>query len=142
MCVLDYAVLVISGTDGVQSHTYTLWKLLRKYEVPVFIFVNKMDLIGADKSSLIEKLGRCDQDFYESFAGNIMKQTGIPRLKDLPKDVEVTTRTNGLDDYIFFFNNSENEADIELPKAMYSIINGNDREQLKLKPYDMEIVRK
>lgn len=57
MCVLDYAVLVISGTDGVQSHTYTLWKLLRKYEVPVFIFVNKMDLIGADKSSLIEKLG-------------------------------------------------------------------------------------
>lgn len=56
MCVLDYAILVISGTDGVQSHTHTLWKLLQKYEVPVFIFVNKMDLIGADKSVLIEKL--------------------------------------------------------------------------------------
>lgn len=49
MRVLDYAVLVISGTDGVQSHTSTLWKLLRKYEVPVFIFVNKMDLAGAKK---------------------------------------------------------------------------------------------
>ena len=56
MCVLDYAVLVISGTDGVQSHTHTLWKLLQKYEVPVFIFVNKMDLIGADKSSIIRNL--------------------------------------------------------------------------------------
>ena len=56
MCVLDYAVLVISGTDGVQSHTSTLWKLLRKYEVPVFIFVNKMDLIGADKSYIVKNL--------------------------------------------------------------------------------------
>ena len=84
----------------------------------------------------------CDAEFYESFAGNIMKQTGIPRLKDLPRGVEVTTRTNGLDDYIFFFNNSDKEADIELPKAMFSIIKGSDMEKLHLKPFDMEIVRK
>lgn len=44
--VLDYAVLVISGTDGVQAHTETLWKLLARYRVPTFIFVNKMDLPG------------------------------------------------------------------------------------------------
>ena len=56
MQVLDYAVLVISGTDGVQSHTSTLWKLLRQYEVPVFIFVNKMDLISADKSAILDNL--------------------------------------------------------------------------------------
>ena len=56
MSVLDYAVLVISGTDSVQSHTLTLWKLLRKYEVPVFIFVNKMDLIGTDKRHIIDEL--------------------------------------------------------------------------------------
>ena len=56
MQVLDYAVLVISGTDGVQSHTATLWKLLRQYEVPVFIFVNKMDLISADKSAILDNL--------------------------------------------------------------------------------------
>ncbi|SEK93490.1 small GTP-binding protein domain-containing protein [Ruminococcus sp. YRD2003] len=58
MSVLDYAVLVISGTDGVQSHTATLWKLLRQYEVPVFIFVNKMDLITADKGAILSELRR------------------------------------------------------------------------------------
>ena len=47
--VLDYGILVISGKDGVQGHTATLWKLLKKYNVPVFIFVNKMDLEGADR---------------------------------------------------------------------------------------------
>lgn len=54
--VLDYAILVISGTDGVQSHTCTLWKLLKKYDVPCFIFVNKMDLDGADKLSVMAQL--------------------------------------------------------------------------------------
>ena len=54
--VLDYAVLVISGTDGVQSHTATLWKLLRKYRVPCFLFVNKMDLPGADRQFLLNEL--------------------------------------------------------------------------------------
>ena len=65
--VLDYAVLVISGTDGVQSHTATLWKMLRKYGVPVFIFVNKMDLTGADHFAVLEKLrnqlSQCCCDF-------------------------------------------------------------------------------
>ncbi len=54
--VLDYAVLVISGTDGVQSHTRTLWKLLKKYSVPCFIFVNKMDLDGADRDEVLNQL--------------------------------------------------------------------------------------
>lgn len=54
--VLDYAILVISGTDGVQSHTCTLWKLLKKYNVPCFIFVNKMDLDGADKLSVMAQM--------------------------------------------------------------------------------------
>ncbi|MDE6679601.1 MAG: GTP-binding protein, partial [Ruminococcus sp.] len=54
--ILDYAVLVISATDGVQSHTVTLWKLLEKYSIPTFIFVNKMDLTGADKQSVLENL--------------------------------------------------------------------------------------
>lgn len=54
--VLDDAILVISGTDGVQSHTRTLWKLLEKYQVPTFLFVNKMDLDGADKALLLPQL--------------------------------------------------------------------------------------
>ena len=56
LSVLDYAVLVISGSDGVQSHTRTLWRLLTRYEVPTFLFINKMDLAGTDKSALMERL--------------------------------------------------------------------------------------
>ncbi len=78
--VLDYAVLVISATDGIQSHTQTLWKLLSKYNVPCFIFINKMDLDNADKERVITELktkfsdgcvdfGSNDKDeFYENIA--------------------------------------------------------------------------
>ena len=78
--VLDAAVLVISGADGVQGHTSTLWQLLGRYGIPVFLFVNKMDQQGTDKKALMEELcgklnsgcvdfsGKRDQDFYESLA--------------------------------------------------------------------------
>lgn len=77
--VLDCAVLVISGTDGVQAHTETLWSLLKRYNVPSFIFVTKMDLPGCDKAALVEELSkrlssacvdfsRRDDAFYEQLA--------------------------------------------------------------------------
>ncbi len=56
--VLDYAVLLISGTDGVQSHTETLWYLLKSYHIPVFIFVNKMDLAQSGKELIMAELQR------------------------------------------------------------------------------------
>ncbi|MBQ9961391.1 MAG: TetM/TetW/TetO/TetS family tetracycline resistance ribosomal protection protein [Firmicutes bacterium] len=63
--VLDYAILVISGADGVQSHTLTLWKLLDTYEIPTFIFVNKMDQPGADSTKVME-------DLKKQFSGNFV----------------------------------------------------------------------
>lgn len=63
LSVLDYAVLVVSGTDGVQSHTETVWKLLRRYGVPVFVFVNKMDLAGADRQAVLNQLARLEEGF-------------------------------------------------------------------------------
>lgn len=54
--VLDYAILVISGTDGVQNHTETLWKLLSRYDVPVFIFINKMDISELERGRIMEEL--------------------------------------------------------------------------------------
>ena len=54
--ILDYAVLVISGTDGVQGHTKTLWRLLQHYQIPAFVFINKMDLDGADKEKIAKQL--------------------------------------------------------------------------------------
>ena len=56
--ILDYAILVVSGADGVQGHTETLWKLLARYGIPTFIFVNKMDQDGTDRKKLMENLQR------------------------------------------------------------------------------------
>lgn len=82
--VLDYCILVISGTDGVQSHTQTLWKLLERYNVPTFIFVNKMDISHFEKSEILadirkylsencvepsdtDSLVLCDEDIMEEY---------------------------------------------------------------------------
>ena len=54
--VLDYAILVINGADGVQGHTETLWKLLKQYRIPAFLFINKMDQNGTDAEKLLEEL--------------------------------------------------------------------------------------
>ena len=71
--VLDCAVLVVSGADGVQGHTETLWRLLKRYEIPAFIFVNKMDQDGTDRDSLMaelrERFGDGCVDFADVLAG-------------------------------------------------------------------------
>lgn len=67
--VLDYAVLVISGADGVQGHTKTLWQLLDRYRIPVFLFVNKMDQRGTDKDRLLTELKQQLDDRCVEFAG-------------------------------------------------------------------------
>ena len=56
LSVLDYAILVISGSDGVQGHTETLWQLLAQYNIPTFLFVNKMDLPETSRNALLEDI--------------------------------------------------------------------------------------
>lgn len=56
--VLDYAILVISGADGIQGHTQTLWKLLKRYQIPTFLFINKMDQNGTDKTYILNEVQR------------------------------------------------------------------------------------
>lgn len=68
--ILDYAILVINGSDGVQGHTETLWRLLNRYQIPVFLFVNKMDLVGCDKERLLLDLKR-------RLDGTVVDFTGI-----------------------------------------------------------------
>ncbi len=66
LCVLDYAILVISGPDGPQSHTRTLWRLLEAQGVPTFLFINKMDQAGADRQAVLERLrGRFGEGFVD-----------------------------------------------------------------------------
>ena len=77
--VLDYAILVINGADGIQGHTRTLWNLLKRYEIPAFIFINKMDQTGTDRDKLLNELkmrldSGClafdnqDEEFFENAA--------------------------------------------------------------------------
>ena len=79
--VLDYAVLVVSGTDGDQGHTETLWKLLEHYQIPVFLFVNKMDLPGTDRQQLMEelklKLSSGCVDFTDTGSGEFMEEAAL-----------------------------------------------------------------
>ena len=56
MPILDCAILLISGTDGIQAHTVTLWRLLERYHIPTFLFINKMDLPGTDREKLLAQL--------------------------------------------------------------------------------------
>lgn len=67
LSVLDYAILVISGTDGIQNHTETLWQLLERYSIPAFIFVNKMDLNGADKNKVLAQLQQTFSSYCVDF---------------------------------------------------------------------------
>ena len=79
--VLDYAVLVISGSDGVQGHTVTLWRLLAKYRIPTFLFINKMDQAGTDRDALLSEIRtRLDDacvDFSKTGTQDFMEQVAM-----------------------------------------------------------------
>lgn len=79
--VLDYAILVINGADGVQGHTHTLWRLLSMYRIPVFLFVNKMDQAGTNKDRLLQELKKqlsdgC-VDFSKEDAGDFYEELAM-----------------------------------------------------------------
>ncbi len=102
--VMDYAILVINGADGVQGHTLTLWRLLERYQIPTFIFVNKMDQVGTDRNALLknirkhfgdgcidfektvkealeEQIAVCDEDLLEKYLeGNPITEEEVAAL--------------------------------------------------------------
>ena len=90
LAVLDYAILVISGADGIQGHTETLWRLLKRYNVPTFIFVNKMDAPAADKTKLLNQLKRRFSDGCIDFTG---AHDGNAALADVMEDIAMRSET-------------------------------------------------
>ncbi|MCH5202937.1 MAG: TetM/TetW/TetO/TetS family tetracycline resistance ribosomal protection protein [Oscillospiraceae bacterium] len=79
--VLDYAILVVSGSEGIQSHTQTLWLLLKRYNIPCFIFINKMDLQGAEKNLVMTqiktKFGDGCVDFSDDNSENFLESIAL-----------------------------------------------------------------
>ena len=73
--IMDYAVLIISGTDGVQNHTETLWHLLKSYRVPTFIFINKMDISELSKELIMAELIRRLDSACIDFSGYVKDNT-------------------------------------------------------------------
>lgn len=126
--VLDYAILVISGTEGIQAHTLTLWRLLSIYKVPVFLFINKMDLNGTDKEKILDELKKqlnegcidfgqedeesfydqlamCDESLMEEYLekGNIqfpMIKTAIKNRKVFPCFFGSALKLEGVEEFI------------------------------------------
>lgn len=90
LAVLDYAILVISGADGIQGHTETLWRLLKRYNVPTFIFINKMDAPAADKTKLLNQLKKRFSDGCIDFTG---AHDGNAALADVMEDIAMQSET-------------------------------------------------
>ena len=87
--VLDCAVLVISGTDGVQAHTLTLWRLLEKHKLPVFLFINKMDLAGTDREALLASLRqRLGEGFVDFGAPDFQEEAATASEEALTEYLE------------------------------------------------------
>lgn len=128
--VLDYAILVISATDGVQSHTQTLWKLLAKYNVPCFIFVNKTDLDGADRDvalcqlktklsdncvdfnlpddELNENIALCDETLLEKYENGTLNKidvaSAVKNRKIFPCMFGSALKLDGVDAFMDLLN--------------------------------------
>ncbi len=97
--VLDCAILVISGTDGVQAHTRTLWRLLERYHVPTFLFVNKVDLAGADRSAVLaglkQHLGSGCVDFSGERDESFREEAAVCDESVLERYLETGVLTDG-----------------------------------------------
>ena len=131
LSVIDYAVLVISGTDGVQNHTETLWRLLIRYGVPAFIFVNKMDIsqrsakeliadlrarlgdgfvdFSADRSELAEDAAMCSEELMEEFLENEdvsddALRRAIQKRKLFPCCFGSALKLDGVDEFLKVFD--------------------------------------
>jgi len=131
LSVLDYAILVISGSEGVQSHTRSIWDMLKKHNIPVFVFINKMDLENSnkervmeemknelggnfidfmqEKESLKENLAMCDEKLIEEFlvSGDIDEETLSMAIKErnvFPCFCGSALKMNGVEDFLNLFD--------------------------------------
>ena len=83
-----------------------------------------------------------EKKFCSDIANSLMKRCGIPRLKGMPEGIEITTRTNDVEDFVFFFNNSPETVEINLPTPLPSVIDSVEKDVLTLPPYTCDIVRR
>lgn len=97
--VLDYAILVISGTDGIQGHTETLWRLLARYHVPTILFINKMDAPGANKTHILSQLKHRFNDACIDFTTTTNETTNTPALAGVMEEIAMQTE-HAMNEYL------------------------------------------
>ena len=97
--VLDYAILVINGADGVQGHTQTLWRLLNQYQISTFLFVNKMDQDGTNRESLLEELKKKLSENCVDFRGEL-DCCGAEEDSDIKGTVDKAGEVHGTDEFL------------------------------------------
>ena len=97
--VLDYAILVINGADGVQGHTQTLWRLLNQYQIPTFLFVNKMDQDGTNRESLLEELKKKLSENCVDFRGEL-DCCGAEEDSNIKGTVDKAGEVHGTDEFL------------------------------------------
>lgn len=158
--VMDYAILVISGADGVQGHTLTLWRLLERYRIPTFLFVNKMDQPGTDKEILMKDIRRefgegcidftdadreaikeqvavCDETLMERYLeGNTITKENISRMiqerKVFPCYFGSALKLEGVDTFLeeMLTYMAENQTDKEFGARIFKIARDSQGKRL------------
>ncbi|KRO17734.1 elongation factor G [Lacticaseibacillus saniviri] len=155
LSVLDYAILVVAATDGIQGYTQTLWHLLERYQVPTFVFVNKMDAPGVDKTAVLEQLqavlspGILEVETMteevalqnEAVLDDYLAQGELPdatirrmiqRRQVFPVYFGAALKLDGVDDFLAGFNRWTNEAtgEAEFGARVFKISHDDKGERL------------
>lgn len=139
--ITDYANQKFSCTDWFDVLKLDTAKAYATYSDGIYISSPAITLNNYCKGKAYYIGTVPDDNFYLDFVGKLMKYNGVPKLTGIPEGVEIATRTDSRDDYIVFLNKSDKSNVMNLPKALYSVIDNCGKDNVNLMPYSIDIVK-